>query len=117
MDRSGALGQDTDPDEGRPNNLARVLNKGRGAASKSGKSLLRVMKNDSERHAMPRANSAHSVSHGDAITPARSAQRTMTHRKDDTIALKQRDNFYAGLHARSLFGQREFAAGEITSRL
>lgn len=39
------------------------------------------------------------------------------HSEGNGVALRERNHFGAGLHARALLGQHELAAGEIASRL
>ena len=39
------------------------------------------------------------------------------HGECDGVALAERDDLGSALHARALFGQHEFAAGEIATRL
>src|SRR5262245_59175387 len=75
-----------------------------------------VVEDDAERVPVARAQPAHTVAHRDPIAPARAAYGPMAHGEDDTVALVERHDLGAGLHARPLLGQDEFAAGEVTAR-
>ena len=52
-----------------------------------------------------------------AIETARPPYRPVMHGKSHRIALRERHHFGPRLHSRPLFGQHEFAAGEIATRL
>ena len=71
------------------------------------------MKNDADRVAAPRPETADAVAKVDAVDASRSLHRTVTDGEDDGIPLFERDDFGPGLHARALFGQDELASGEI----
>lgn len=53
----------------------------------------------------------------DAICAACTLYGTLTHRKDDGVALLEWDDLGTRLHARTLFGQDKLAAGEVAARL
>src|SRR5665213_3844914 len=57
------------------------------------------------------------MAHDDSIGAAAALYRTMVHREDHAFALRKRHDLGAGLHARTLLGENEFAAGEIVPRL
>jgi hypothetical protein len=76
----------------------------------------RVMKDNSKRMSMARTNPTHSVAHLHAIIASRSCNRPVVDSEDRRIALAQRQDFNAGLHARPLLGQDKLAALEITAR-
>ena len=56
------------------------------------------------------------MAHVDAIDAARALHRAVMHREDHRIALRERHDLGARLHARALLGQHELAAGEILAR-
>ena len=74
---------------------------------------LRVVEDDAERVAVAGAHAAHAVAHVDAVDAARALHRAVVHREDHRLALPQRHDLGARLHARALLGQHELAAGEI----
>lgn len=53
--------------------------------------LLRIVKNHTERMAMPRANPAHTVAHVHPIHATHALNGTMVNREDHRVALAQRD--------------------------
>src|SRR3984885_3876122 len=53
----------------------------------------------------------------DAISPARPFHGPLAHREDDAVALRERRDLRARLHARPLLGQYELAAGEVAPGL
>src|SRR5689334_22482678 len=57
------------------------------------------------------------MSHVDAIESARALRRPNMHRKGHAVALAKRHDLSPRLHAWTLFGQHEFATGEIAIRL
>ena len=78
--------------------------------------LSRVVKDNSQRVAMASTDPTHPVAHLHAIIAACSRDRSVVDSEDHGIALAQGQDFGAGLHARPLFGQDEFAAVEIFAR-
>ena len=56
------------------------------------------------------------MTHRDAIVTARSGDRAMVDREHHRVALDERHHLDSRLHAWALFGQDEFAAGEILAR-
>ena len=72
-----------------------------------------VMKDDSERMAMARAQLADAMAQFDVIGTARALHRPAVDREHHCIALRQRHHRRARLHARALLGQDELAAVEI----
>jgi hypothetical protein len=75
-----------------------------------------IVKNDSERVSMARAQPAYAVTQIHPVRPARALHGSMMYRKNHAVSLFQSDDFRAGLHARSLFRQNELAAREISAR-
>lgn len=75
------------------------------------------MENDAECVPAAGAQAAHAVAHIDAIDSASAANRTVVDRKDHALALPQRHDFGARLHARPLLSEHELAAGKISPRL
>src|SRR5260221_8223452 len=65
--------------------------------------------------AATRAQPAYAMAQIDSIEAASAASRAMMHGKDHAIPLAERHDLDARLHARSLFGQDELAAGEIAA--
>src|SRR4030095_15369109 len=65
---------------------------------------------------MARAEAAHTVAHRDPIAAARATYGAMAHGEDDAVALLERHDLRARLHARPLLGQHELAPEEIASR-
>ena len=53
--------------------------------------------------------------HGDPVGAARALYRTMPNRKNHCVALRQRHDLGAGLHAGALFRQDKLAAGKINA--
>src|SRR5215472_17250593 len=56
------------------------------------------------------------MAHVDAVDAARALHRSMMHGEDHALALRERHDFGARLHARPLLREHEFAAGEILAR-
>ena len=52
----------------------------------------------------------------DAVSSARALDRAVVNGKRDSVSLSQRHYFRPRLHTRALFGDHEFAAGEIAAR-
>src|SRR5215470_18683936 len=77
---------------------------------------LRVVEDDPQRMAMAQAQAADAVAHVDAVGAARALHRPVMHGKDDALALAERDDLRARLHARPLLREDEFAAQEILAR-
>ena len=77
---------------------------------------LGVVKDDAERLTVAGTHPAHAVTQVDAIEAARALYRSMMHREDHAVALAERHNLDARLHAGSLFREYEFATGEVSSR-
>src|SRR5262245_13365798 len=71
------------------------------------------MKDDAERVSGPRAQTAHTVAHIDAVMALGAADRPVVYGKNDGVTLAKRHHFGAALHPRPLLGQHELAAGEI----
>ncbi len=61
----------------------------------------------------PCQQTADTMPHGDAIGAARALHRPVIDGEYDPFPLLERHHFDAGLQARSLLGQDEFAAGEV----
>lgn len=76
----------------------------------------RVVKDEAHRVPPPRAQAAHAVSHRHAVGAARARHRALVDREDHGLALRERYDFGARLHARALLGQHELAAGEVLAR-
>ena len=74
------------------------------------------MKNNPGGVPLPGTDPAHAVAHVDPIGTARAADRSMMDRKDHAFALRERNDFRARLHARSLLGEHEVAAAEVGMR-
>jgi hypothetical protein len=74
------------------------------------------MKYDSGRVALPGTDPAHAVAHVDPIGAARAIHRSMVDRKDHALALCQRHDLGARLHARPLLREHELPAGEVDLR-
>ncbi|ABA53703.1 hypothetical protein BURPS1710b_A0614 [Burkholderia pseudomallei 1710b] len=77
----------------------------------------RVVEDDPERMALPGAHAAHAVPKIHAIDTARALHRAMMDGEHDRVALLERHDIGARLHARPLLGDHEFAAREIGARL
>src|SRR5690242_20594785 len=76
---------------------------------------LRVMEDDADGVAVATSQPADTMPHVDAVGSARPLHGTMVHGKGHRIALPQRYDFGARLHARALLGQHEFATSEIAT--
>ena len=79
--------------------------------------LQSVMKDDAHRMTDAGSHATDAVSQIDAIRAARTLHGTMTDREDNGVALLEWHDFGTRLHARTLFGQHELAAGEVAARL
>ena len=97
---------------GRPGRADRRSTAGFGAAPINS---LGVMKDDAERMAMAGAQTAHAMPHVHPIDAPRALHRPMMDREDHAFALLERDHLGARLHARTLLGQHELAAGEVVA--
>src|SRR5215469_10124755 len=75
--------------------------------------LCGVVKDDAEREARARAQSADAVAHRHPVEAARAANRTVVDREDHRIALLQRHDLAFRLTARALLDEQKLAAGEI----
>lgn len=64
---------------------------------------------------MAGTDGADSVAHGYSIDASSAALGTVVDGEEDSFALLERDDFGAGLHAGALFGEDEFATGEVCS--
>jgi hypothetical protein len=71
------------------------------------------VKDDAQSAACAGADAADAVAEVDAIRAAGALNGAMAHGEGDGIAQAERDDFRAGLHAGALFGEDEFAAGEV----
>jgi len=71
------------------------------------------VEDDSKGEALSGTDWADAVAHGYSIDAAGAALGSVINCKDDGFALMKRDDGYAGLHARALFGEDELAAGEV----
>src|SRR3569623_1039874 len=80
------------------------------------RSLFRVVEDDAERVPQPRAHAADAMAQVDAIIALRAFDRPVMNREDDGIALPERHDFGAALHARPLLGQHKLDAGEVFVR-
>src|SRR5436305_12806747 len=76
----------------------------------------RVVEDDARCSAPSRAHAAHPVAELDAIRAASAAYRTLVDREDHRVALRERHDLRARLHARSLLGHDELAAGTVALR-
>src|SRR3569623_1741446 len=80
------------------------------------RSLFRVVDEDAVRVPQPRAHAADAMAQVDAIIALRAFDRPVMNREDDGIALPERHDFGAALHARPLLGQHKLDAGEVFVR-
>ena len=85
---------------------------GRGQAFRD-RALARVVENDAERVAAAGANAADAVAQIDPVGALGALNRPVVDGEKDRVAAPQRHHVDPALHARPLFGQDEFAAGEI----
>src|SRR6266851_6941874 len=74
------------------------------------------MEDDAQRVTPPGAETTDTVPQVDPIVAPGPSHGTIVHGKSDRIALAQRHDLGAALHARSLLGQHELAPREILSR-
>ncbi len=70
------------------------------------------MENDPDRVPPPGAEAADAVPHADPVGPPTARDRPVVNRKDDALALAERHDLGSRLHAWSLFGEHELAAGK-----
>src|SRR5258708_33879670 len=84
---------------------------------RSGALLFGIVENNT--HGMPLAgtHSADAVTKVDPIVALGAFHRAIMHGKCNGVALPQRDDFGAALHARPLFGDDELPAGKLPIRL
>ena len=75
------------------------------------------MEDDPERVSTPFEDPADAVAQLRAVVAPLALHRTAVDREDDGIALAQRHDRGARLHARALLGQHEFATAEVDPRL
>ena len=75
------------------------------------------MEDDADRVATTRAEPADAVAHVDAVGAARAFDGPVVDGKDHALALAERHDLGAGLHARPLLGEDELAAGEVGAGL
>src|ERR1700734_2651809 len=75
------------------------------------------MKDHAQREAFAAFDPAHAMAQIDAISPARSLHWPLAHCEDDAVALRERRDLRARLHARPLLGQHELATGEVAPGL
>lgn len=75
------------------------------------------MEDDPERVSAPFDDPADAVAQLHAIVAPRALHRTAVDGEDDGIALAQRHDRGARLHARALLGQHELATAEVDARL
>src|SRR5512134_1540546 len=73
----------------------------------------RIVEDDPQRVAMPRAYAAHAMAEIDPVHAARALHRTVMDGEYHRVALAQRHHFRSRLHARTLLGDHEFAAREV----
>ena len=71
--------------------------------------LHRVVEDDAERVTVPGAQPADAVAHVDAVGAAGALDRAVVDGEDHPVALAQWHDLGAGLHARPLFGEHDFA--------
>src|SRR5262245_47025747 len=74
---------------------------------------LRVVKNHTQSVSMSTAHATDTVTQIHAIYTSRTLHWPMVNREDHSVALPERHDFRPGLHARPLFRDHEFTAGEI----
>lgn len=75
------------------------------------------MKDDADRMPVPRSQAAYPVTHIDPISAAGAVCRAMADSEYCGVALRERSDLDARLHARTLFGQHKLSAGEISPGL
>ena len=72
-----------------------------------------IMKDDANRVAAPRAETAYAVAQVHSIGSTRTLNRAMMNGEGDGIALRQRHNLGTGLHARTLLGQNKLTSSKV----
>lgn len=77
----------------------------------------RVVEDDSDSMPPTRADTAHTVTQIDAIAALRTLNGPVMNGEGHGIALSERHDLGAALHARPLFGQNEFTTCEVLSGL
>src|SRR5882672_12270281 len=75
------------------------------------------MKDDAESMPATLTHLADPVAQMHTMVAAGSPDRAAVHREYDSVALSERHHFDAALHSGSLFGQHEFTALEVFSRI
>jgi hypothetical protein len=78
--------------------------------------LLRVVEDDAHGVALARTHLTDSVAHIDPIDAAGALHGTVVDREGHGIALLERHDLHARLHARTLLGQHKFSASEVVTR-
>src|SRR5437764_1607560 len=75
------------------------------------------MEDDAEGEALASAQARDAVAHGGAVPAARALHRPLVDGEDDCVALAERYDLAARLHARPLLDQHELAAVELPRRV
>jgi hypothetical protein len=75
------------------------------------------VENDTEGRAPSAPNTAHAVSHVDAVDATSARHRTLMNSEHDRVTPLQRHDFDARLHARTLLRQDKLTALELASGL
>lgn len=75
------------------------------------------MENDAEGAACATVNTAHAMSHADAVKPPGGPGRTAVHSENHRLTLAQIDHLCTARLFRVTLGEDEFAAGEVQARL
>ena len=75
--------------------------------------LQRVVENDPDRMTVPGTDATDPMSQIDPIDPMCPLDRAVMDSKSHGVALSKRNNLRSRLHARTLLGQHELAAGEV----
>ena len=76
---------------------------------------VRVVKDDPDRVAVPRANAADPVPEIYSVPPATPLHRPVVDSENDGVTLSQRHDLSPRLHPRTLFGHDELTTGEVSS--
>lgn len=71
------------------------------------------MEDNAQRVPIPAMQAAHTVTHVDAIAAPGASYGAVVDCEGDGVAVLQRNDVDPALHSRALFGEDEFAAGEI----
>ena len=79
--------------------------------------LRSVVENDSERMPVSCPDFADTMAKGNAIVPTATPDRAAVDCEDHGVSFAERHDGSAGLHARALLCQNEFATRKIASRL